>query len=204
MPASIQADRGRGPGVVLLHGVGVGPGSFAPLVEQLCDRHRVVVLERPGAPGEASDLAAHADRIADVVAAHVGDGARLVGVSGGATLGLVLAERHPDLFASYVLHEPLLGRLAPALHHRFQAAAASAAEDEQAAMAVVAAVMGPDTWSALGPEGRSMARNAASTISDRTRFRCSRQRSLRASTLTPASPLVCGLTPRRTRSLYSP
>ncbi|HRW38016.1 MAG: alpha/beta hydrolase [Acidimicrobiales bacterium] len=161
MAASVHEDRGQGPGVVLLHGVGVGPGSFAPLAEALCDRHRVVVLERPGAPGEAADLAAHADRIAEVVAARLGVGARLVGVSGGATLGLVLAERHPDLFGSYVLHEPLLGRLAPALHHRFQLAAASAADGPDPAMEVVAAVMGPDTWRALGSEGRADAHRHA-------------------------------------------
>lgn len=161
MPASVHLDRGQGPGVVLLHGVGVGPGSFAPLVELLCDRHRVIVLDRPGAPGEAADLAAHADRIAEVVAAHVGAGARLVGVSGGATLGLVLALRHPDLFGSYLVHEPLLGRLAPTLHQRFQVAAASAAEGDEAAMAVVIAVMGPETWAALGPEDQAAARRQA-------------------------------------------
>ncbi len=33
MPATVHSDRGEGPGVVLLHGVGVGPGSFAPLVD---------------------------------------------------------------------------------------------------------------------------------------------------------------------------
>ncbi len=160
MPASLPVDRGQGPGVVLLHGVGVGPESFAPLVDRLCDRHRVVVVDRPGAPGEASSLAAHADRIAEVVAARLGDGTRLVGVSGGATLGLVLAQRHPDLFASCVLHEPLLGRLAPALHRRFQLVAASAT-DEGSAIDVVAQVMGAETWAALGEEGRAAARRHA-------------------------------------------
>lgn len=157
MVASVHLDRGQGPGVVLLHGVGVGPGSFAPVADALIDRHRVVVVHRPGAPGEAADLGAHADQIAAVIEARLGTGARLVGVSGGATLGLVLALRHPDLCGSYVLHEPLLGRLAPALHHRFQAAAATATDDD-AALAVVIAVMGPDTWAALGPDGQAAAR----------------------------------------------
>ncbi len=161
MVASVHLDRGQGPGVVLLHGVGVGPGSFAPVAEALLDRHRVVVVHRPGAPGEAADLGAHADQIATLVEARLGSGARLVGVSGGATLGLVLAERHPELFGSFVLHEPLLGQLAPALHHRFQAAAASAAEGNDAAMAVVVAVMGPETWTALGPEGQDASRRQA-------------------------------------------
>ena len=49
-----------------------------------------------------------------------------------------------------------------------------------------------------------MARKAASTISDRTFLRCSRQRSLRASTFTPGSSPERGLDPRRTRSLYRP
>ncbi|BBY48560.1 hypothetical protein MARA_20280 [Mycolicibacterium arabiense] len=47
-----------------------------------------------------------------------------------------------------------------------------------------------------------MARNAASTISERTFLRCSRQRSLRASTFTPGWGPGRGIDGLRTKLLY--
>ena len=120
MTADAPTDRGRGPVIVLLHGVGVGPESFASVAELLEDRHPVVALERPAGPGGAAlDLPDQADLLARSLD-DLGAPVRLVGVSGGATLGLCLALRHPDAVEALLLHEPLVGPLAPALDRRFQ------------------------------------------------------------------------------------
>lgn len=158
MTPSVPLDRGQGPVVVLLHGVGVGPESFAALAELLEDRHRVVALPRPVGPdGTALSLADQADQLARLLPEVGAAGARLVGVSGGATLGLCLAIRHPEAVGGLVLHEPLVGSLAPGLHARFQGAAARAALGDAEAMAVVRAVMGEPTWAALEPSARRAA-----------------------------------------------
>jgi pimeloyl-ACP methyl ester carboxylesterase len=158
MLASVHLDRGAGPAVVLLHGVGAGPGSFAAIVERLADDHRCLVIERPGRGlDHAVALDDQADAVARVLGEVGGVGARLVGVSGGATLGLLLGIRHPHLFADLVLHEPLVGPLAPALHDRFRGAADRAAASPEDALAVARSVMGERAWDALGDEGRAAA-----------------------------------------------
>jgi pimeloyl-ACP methyl ester carboxylesterase len=148
-------DRGQGTVVVLVHGVGVGPESFAHVAELLTDRHRVVVVERPvGRDGSALPLTQQAALLAATISEVAATGARFVGVSGGATVGLCLAIHHPQVVDGLVLHEPLVGALAPELNQRFRLAAAQAAVGEPEAMDVVRAVMGDATWEALGPDGQ--------------------------------------------------
>lgn len=154
MPASVHLDQGSGPVVVLLHGVGAGPEAFDRLVAELGDDHRCVVVARPGGGGGAVPLIDQADAVARTVEAIGGADGLLVGVSGGATLGLLLAVRHPQLAGRLLLHEPLVGPLAPALHARFVEAADRAARSLDDALAVVRSVMGPAAWEALGPEGQ--------------------------------------------------
>jgi pimeloyl-ACP methyl ester carboxylesterase len=162
MAALVPPDRGQGPDVVLLHGVGVGPESFARVAELLGADHRVVAPGRPVGPGGAAlPLSEQADVLARTLEDLGAAGCRLVGVSGGATLGLCLAIRHPALIGSMVLHEPLVGPLAPDLHARFQASAARASASDAAAMEVVRAVMGDPTWRALGAEGRAASEDLA-------------------------------------------
>jgi pimeloyl-ACP methyl ester carboxylesterase len=162
MTARPPLDLGQGPLVVLLHGVGVGPASFAHVAELLGDRHRVVCPERPVGPGGAAlPVALQADRLVERLEALDAAGGLVVGVSGGATLGLSLAIRHPSCVGALVLHEPLVGPLAPELHQRFLLAATEAAEGDAQAMGVVRAVMGDTAWDALGPAGRAEARAAA-------------------------------------------
>ena len=155
MPASVHLDRGQGPVVVLLHGVGVGPESFAEVAELLEDKYRVIVLARPDGGSSVGLLESNADHIASTIEAVGAVGCRIVGVSGGATLGVLIAHRHPELATGYLLHEPLLGRLAPALHQRFQAAAAMALASHLATMDVVRGVMGEATWATLGAEAQA-------------------------------------------------
>ena len=137
---------------MLVHGVGVGPESFASVAELLEDRHRVVVVDRPTGPGgTACSLVEQADRLTDLLVEVGAAGGRLVGVSGGATLSLHLAIHHPQVVGGLVLHEPLVGALAPELHQRFLHSAASAVLGDAEAMDVVRAVMGEPTWAALDP-----------------------------------------------------
>jgi pimeloyl-ACP methyl ester carboxylesterase len=58
MTRPLVADRvGEGPAVVLVHGVGLGPGTFAPVAGLLADAGRTpVVVHRPGY-GRAASLA---------------------------------------------------------------------------------------------------------------------------------------------------
>lgn len=162
MTPPVSLDRGQGPVVVLLHGVGLGPESFALVAERLVERHRVVALDRPVGPGgSAIPLADQADQLARMLPELGASGARLVGVSGGATLGLLLALRHPGAVDGLVLHEPLVGPLAPELHERFQLAAARAATGDDEAMDVVRAVMGDRTWTALDPAAQASAERQA-------------------------------------------
>lgn len=150
---------------MLLHGVGVGPESFDRLAAvlrrgPLGDRCRVVAAPRPtGFDGSALTVEEQADRIA---AEQLGSGrAIVVGVSGGATVGVALGIRHPEAVGALALHEPLLGRNVAGLHQQFTEAAARAAESEDEAMTVVRAVMGEPTWAALDAPARRRAEASA-------------------------------------------
>ncbi len=162
MPSLVRSDVVRGPAVVLVHGVGVGPRSFEPVAAELARHHRVLVVERPtGEGGSALPL----DRQAELLVAALDDAGIddvvWAGTSGGATLGLVAAIAHPGRFTALVLHEPLVGRHVPELHDRFQAAAARAALGDAETMDVVRSVMGEATWDRLGPVGRTASRDQA-------------------------------------------
>jgi (E)-2-((N-methylformamido)methylene)succinate hydrolase len=146
---------GSGPDLVLLHGVGVGAHTFAELARLLAAEHRVLVVDRdaPGLP--VRSLEAQADEIVTTAGALGGGRAKVVGVSGGATLGLLVGLRHPDAVSSLVLHEPLVGAHVPALSARFEAAAERAAVDDAGAVSVVRSVVGERTWSDLDEATRA-------------------------------------------------
>ena len=130
----------------------------------------MVVLERPVGPGgTALPLADQADQLAQTLPEVGAVGARLAGVSGGATLGLCLAIRHPQVVGGLVLHEPLVGALAPELHQQFQRSAAIASGGETEAMTVVRAVMGEDTWSSLDPAAQAGPRRPVRPLAGRDR-----------------------------------
>ena len=116
--------------LVFVHGVGLWPGLFAqigrqfPLLAGLC-------WTRPGYAGRppVGDLGAQADQLAAFCdEAAGGRPVYLVGVSGGATLGLAVALRHPSVLEGVVTHEPLIGPLQPALHARVAEAGAALAK----------------------------------------------------------------------------
>jgi pimeloyl-ACP methyl ester carboxylesterase len=125
--ASDLGDR-DGPAVVLVHGVGIGAWAFDELAASLAADHRVLVVHRRGyglAPVPAS--ATVAEQVADLLRLVDDRGigrAVFVGVSGGATLVLAGAMAAPGRVRAAVVHEPVLGPLAPELHAALSAAAA--------------------------------------------------------------------------------
>lgn len=127
------------PPVLLIHGAAVTSGIWAPVIERLAGLD-VVAVDRPctgSLEAEVAWLAPHAE------------GAFVVGVSGGATLGLALAATATRL-AGALVHEPAVGALAPGL---LDPIAAAYAADGLAGFG--AALYGP-RWSIdLAPPGPS-------------------------------------------------
>jgi pimeloyl-ACP methyl ester carboxylesterase len=142
------------PTLVFVHGVGMWPGLFAAVRSKLPGTH--VTAARPGydsQPASAS-FEAQVDALAEVCAPQ--RRVILVGVSGGATLGLALALRQPAYLEGLVTHEPLIGPLEPALHERLANAGEAFIQQPspEAAMAFVERWYGPNSWSRL-PERAS-------------------------------------------------
>lgn len=162
MPVLSATDLGHGPDIVLLHGVGLGPETFADLARLLAIDHRVLVIERPGGNGWAVPIDQQAAAVAETVMSLRCAGATVVGVSGGATLALALGIRYVDVVGSLVLHEPLIGPLAPTLDERFAQAAREAQRGDAEALRVVQRVVGDTTWERLDPSVRARAAEGAS------------------------------------------
>jgi len=161
----------RPPSVLFLHGVGMSPMLF--------DRVRRVL--RPmdtTAPLRAGYReATHSGSLDGMVedTASIVRGGRptaLVGVSGGATLALALACRHPteDLARAgvqrVVVHEPLVGPLAPGLHEAIVARAAALASDEDPSspLRFVQDLVGQDTWRRMPPAMQTFATAHAAMV----------------------------------------
>lgn len=142
------------PRVVLVHGVGVGPWSFTELAADLSLDHEVTVVHRRGygAGGGPSPACSLDDQVGDLAALAAGP-ASFVGVSGGATIVLALALAFPELVRAAVVHEPVIGPLAPDLHAGLAAAAQrlSASSGEEGAVEFVRRLVGPRAWHLLAP-----------------------------------------------------
>ncbi len=182
---------GTGPAVVLVHGVGVGPDTFAALADAVvAGGHRAVVVHRPGyglasAPAAVS-LADQVTALAALVDALTSgadaDGARggvagVIGVSGGATLALLLALRLAAEgvgVVPIVAHEPLLGPLAPALHHRVRRAvsalgAAGRPVRPAATTGFVRRLAGEATWARLPASERDAVTERSALVAEEAR-----------------------------------
>ncbi len=137
----------RMPRLVLIHGAATTAHVWEALEHELSGEFELVAPQRR----YSGDWDAELDDIAELC-----DGAFVVGVSGGATLGLGLALRGVDL-AGAILHEPAAGSLAPrVLDHVI------AAMREGGAPAFGAALYGPG-WSAdmLPTDEAAVARDLA-------------------------------------------
>jgi pimeloyl-ACP methyl ester carboxylesterase len=186
-PQPGSADR---PDVVLVHGVGVGPESFA--VTQAALRaagRRVHGVVRPGyGRGEhAMDLEAQVDLVIEGIdfvldavdlprsSSREGRPAVWVGVSGGATLGVIAAIRRPAAISVAVLHEPLVGSAAPELHAMIRRGADRLAADRHEAgddaderrgraVEYMTGLVGAQGWEMLGLDGRAAVEARAALI----------------------------------------
>jgi len=158
------------PVVVLLHGVGVGAETFGRMTRLLTEGGAVAVVDRAGY-GRSAALAP-----ATSLDEHLADLARVlerlparrivVGVSGGATLALALAVAVPESAERYVVHEPLVGSLAPSLHEGVGArlAALATTPGPVGAADFVHALLGDETWELLGERRRREVGERAATI----------------------------------------
>ncbi len=115
-------DRGTGPVVVLVHGLGGNLRNFYGLVDKLAAGCRVVAVDRPGSgystvPGEHPTLSAQAAIIARFLHRLGLDRPLLVGHSLGGALALALALDHPDCVRALVLISTLsqVERVPPAI-----------------------------------------------------------------------------------------
>ena len=103
-------EAGAGEPLVLLHpgGAGVSSRAFAPNIDALADRFRVFTPERrahgrtPDVEGPATFEAMAQDTI-QFLETIVGGPARLLGVSDGAVVALLVALRRPDLVERLVV-----------------------------------------------------------------------------------------------------
>ena len=115
-------DRGTGPVVVMVHGLGGNLRNFYELIDELAATCRVVAVDRPGSgystmlSGEHPALRAQATIIARFLRRLELDRPLLVGHSLGGALSLALALDHPDCVRGLVLISTLsqVGRAAPA------------------------------------------------------------------------------------------
>ncbi len=99
---------GRGPTVVLLHGIGGGHRAFAPQVETLAGAgYRAVAWDMPGygrsAPIEPYTFKGLAQRLLDLIDALRCDNVTLVGHSMGGMVAQELVARRPDRVNRLVL-----------------------------------------------------------------------------------------------------
>jgi pimeloyl-ACP methyl ester carboxylesterase len=107
-------DKGSGPAIVLIHGLGGQMRNFArSLVDDLAADHRVILVDRPGSgysvrpKGEPASLAVQAEAIAKLIDRLGLEKPTLVGHSLGGALSLALAIHHPDRVGRLALICPL-------------------------------------------------------------------------------------------------
>jgi pimeloyl-ACP methyl ester carboxylesterase len=107
-------DRGRGPTIVLIHGLTGQMRNFThSLVDLLTDEFRVIAFDRPGsgyskrAPGASARLTAQGDLIAKFMHAIGLERPLVVGHSLGGAIALAIALDHPDCAGGFALIAPL-------------------------------------------------------------------------------------------------
>src|SRR6266516_6099150 len=118
--------RGTGPVLLLIPGGPTDAGMFTDLAGRLADRYTAVAYDPRGhsrsrLDGEPEDIpvALQADDAAAILGAVGDEPAYVYGNSGGATIGLELVARRPDLVRTLVAHEPpAMGLLPDAEHWR--------------------------------------------------------------------------------------
>jgi pimeloyl-ACP methyl ester carboxylesterase len=112
--------RGAGPVLLCIPGGPTDAGMFADIAGRLANRYTVVTYDPRGHSRSSLDaepvdipVALHADDAAALLGAVGREAANVYGSSGGGTIGLELATRHPELVSTLVAHEPPLMELLP-------------------------------------------------------------------------------------------
>jgi pimeloyl-ACP methyl ester carboxylesterase len=107
-------DRGSGPTLLLIHGLGGGVRTFThSLVERLADEYRVVVMDRPGcgystrATGDCARVSSQAETVSAFIDALELDRPVLVGHSLGGAVALTVSLEHPEQVRGLALIAPL-------------------------------------------------------------------------------------------------
>lgn len=107
-------DRGSGPTVLCLHGIGSSSAAFAPQIEALDQELRFLAWDAPGYAASADpegsiDLDGYADAAAAVARERVTGPVHVLGVSWGGVIATRLALRHPELVRSLILADSSRG-----------------------------------------------------------------------------------------------
>jgi pimeloyl-ACP methyl ester carboxylesterase len=107
-------DRGRGPTILLIHGLTGQMRNFThSLVDLLTDEFRVIAIDRPGsgyskrAPGAPAGLSAQGDLIANFICSMGLERPLVVGHSLGGAIALALALDRPECVGGLALIAPL-------------------------------------------------------------------------------------------------
>lgn len=109
-------ERGAGPAVIFLHGIGGDAESWLPELEALADRCRAIAWDMPGYGGSPAlpgmTFPALADAVKDLLGKLGIERAHLVGHSIGGMVALEFAARFPGRVASLVLYatSPAFGK----------------------------------------------------------------------------------------------
>ncbi|MCC5867858.1 MAG: alpha/beta hydrolase [Gammaproteobacteria bacterium] len=105
-------DQGRGPVVVLIHGLGGSSRNFSPIADELARSHRVIAIDRPGSgysarpPARTPAIADQAGVITALLERLDIESAVVVGHSLGGAVALALALDHPHMVSGLVLLAP--------------------------------------------------------------------------------------------------
>jgi len=109
-----RGERGLGPSILLVHGLGGQLGNFTyGMIEPLARDFHVVAVDRPGAgystrtPGANADLPAQADVLAALIDKLGLERPLVVGHSLGGAISLALAIGHPERVGGLALVAPL-------------------------------------------------------------------------------------------------
>jgi pimeloyl-ACP methyl ester carboxylesterase len=107
-------ERGQGPALLLIHGLGGQSGHFTyGIVDQLAPHFRVIVIDRPGSgystrsDGRSASLEAQAAMLAALIDQMKLDRPFVVGHSLGGAIALALALAHPEKVSGLALVAPL-------------------------------------------------------------------------------------------------
>jgi pimeloyl-ACP methyl ester carboxylesterase len=112
--------RGDGPPLLLIAGGGGDCGAFSALADIMAAGYTVLTYDRRGNsrsplhhPPAPITMAEQSDDAIAVMRASGFESARFFGNSGGATIALELAARHPQAVDAVVVHEPPLPQVLP-------------------------------------------------------------------------------------------